>query len=92
MQIAEITEDITLDIPIRTFQARVRFEFERNRNEKNLDIINALIFKGTTELIESINVWKQKPHIMNYFENNSLLSRKNEESKSFLRSFLDSNK
>lgn len=81
-----------MDIPIRTFQARVRLEFERNRNEKNLDIINALIFKGTTELIESVNVWKQKPHAMNSFENDSLLLRKNEESKSFLQSFLNSNK
>ena len=77
---------------MRTFQARVRLEFERNRNEKNLDIINALIFKGTTELIESVNDWKQKPHVMNSFENDSLLLRKNEETRSFLQSFLDSNK
>jgi len=84
---AEIIQDTTVDVPTRTMQARIRREFERHRGETNLDVINALIFKGTAELIESVNVWKQKGHVMNYFDNNSLLQREHRERLNFADKF-----
>lgn len=47
---------------------RVRAEFERYRRQHDLGVINVLLLKGTQELIETHNKWKQKTHVMRLFE------------------------
>jgi len=59
-----------LDIPISLGRARVRAEFERSRHLSDLPLINLSLLKGTQELIESHNKWKQRTHIMRYFDAN----------------------
>lgn len=49
-------------------RARVRVEFEKYRHLQNLSVINVLLLKGTQELIETHNKWKQKTHVMRLFE------------------------
>lgn len=59
-----------LDVPIGLGRSRVRGEFERWRNLSELPMINRRILLGTQELIETHNKWKQKPHVMRYFDSN----------------------
>ena len=58
-----------LDIDPKALQSRIRQEFEKNRSLTELDVINILIFKCRTEYEETMNFWKQKSHVMRYFEN-----------------------
>ena len=60
-----------MKIPSRKIQQRIRLDFEKNKDIQDLNLINILIFKGTAELIETHNVWKQKNHMYNYFERDS---------------------
>lgn len=81
-----------LDVSLPEAQRRVRLQFERNRNISDLDSINLAILNGTTELIEIHNVWKQRNHVLNFFDPtaDSTLLRVAEESgnSQFLHSFL----
>ena len=64
-----------LDISCALGRARVRAEFEKNRSAPaadadNLALINTRILRGTMDLIEAHNKWKQKSHILRYFDAN----------------------
>ena len=50
------------------FRARVRFEYEANKHVETLEAKNVLILKWTMELIETHNKWKQKLHVMRFFD------------------------
>jgi NADH dehydrogenase (ubiquinone) 1 alpha subcomplex subunit 6 len=69
-----------LDIPASMLKHRIRLEFEKNRHLKDLSVINILLFKGRTEYEETMNLWKQKSHLMRWFD-------RREESKGFLDDF-----
>lgn len=53
---------------VAEFRARIRFEFEQNRNVQDLNARNILILKWTMELIETHNKWKQRLHLMRLFD------------------------
>lgn len=61
-----------LDISCALGRARVRVEFEKNRHpsDANLALLNTLIIRGTMDLIEAHNKWKQKSHVLRYFDAN----------------------
>ena len=46
---------------------KVREEFGKNRHVSDLNVIDALAFKGRSELQETLQHWKQKAHILRFF-------------------------
>ena len=74
-----------LDITVNQARSKIRQEFEKNRDEKHLAVINMMILKGTNELIETHNIWKQESQLMRYFYERDDLPPK----KTFIDKFLE---
>ena len=58
------------DIPKNEAQcrAKLREEFEKNRQIKDVRVIDMMVVKGQMELVEPVKRWKQKGHVMTYFK------------------------
>jgi len=61
---------------------RVREEFERARYVTDVRVADRLILRWHQEFQETLNVWKQEPHVMGM-----LLQPKVKEKKTFLEKF-----
>lgn len=55
-----------LDVPVPVMRAKIRQEFERNRFVQQLPVVDILVTKSNMEYQETMNYWKQTPHIMRY--------------------------
>ncbi|XP_045473272.1 NADH dehydrogenase [ubiquinone] 1 alpha subcomplex subunit 6 [Harmonia axyridis] len=58
------------DIPKTEEHCRIklRSEFMKHKDVKDIRIVDMLVIKGQMELKETVNIWKQKGHIMAYFQ------------------------
>ncbi|KAL1914933.1 uncharacterized protein VTP21DRAFT_7849 [Calcarisporiella thermophila] len=56
-----------LDMPSSSVRNKIREEFEKNRHVSDIKVIDVLIAKGRMEYQETMNLWKEKSHIMRYF-------------------------
>ncbi|XP_022917736.1 NADH dehydrogenase [ubiquinone] 1 alpha subcomplex subunit 6 [Onthophagus taurus] len=58
------------DIPKSQQQCRdkLREEFLKNKDVTDIRVIDMLVVKGQMELKETVEVWKQKGHIMQFFQ------------------------
>lgn len=63
-----IIELYELEMSTSTLRTKIRQEFERHRFVDSLQVNNVLYMKGQMEYQETINFWKQQPHVLKYFE------------------------
>ncbi|CAG8983434.1 hypothetical protein HYALB_00000603 [Hymenoscyphus albidus] len=63
----EIQTMYSLSIPVAQLRTKMRQEFERHRYVNRTDLIDVLLFKSHSEFQETLNYWKQLPHILKYF-------------------------
>lgn len=66
-QAPEICALYPLDISPLMLRAKLRTMFERNRDVTDVAILDVLLLKAYQEYQETMNVWKQVPHIMRWF-------------------------
>ncbi|KAK6349745.1 hypothetical protein TWF696_006024 [Orbilia brochopaga] len=66
-QAPEIVKLYMLEVDVPAVRAKIREEFERHRHVKDLGTVDVLLMKNHMEFQETMNYWKQLPHLMNYF-------------------------
>ncbi|KAJ8722085.1 hypothetical protein PYW08_004487 [Mythimna loreyi] len=49
-------------------RAKLKELFLKNKDVTDIRVIDMLVIKGQMELKETVNMWKQKGHVMNYFK------------------------
>ncbi|TQS34627.1 hypothetical protein Golomagni_04980 [Golovinomyces magnicellulatus] len=83
----EIQTMYSLNIPISQIRTKIRQEFERNRYVNQIAAVDVLLTQSHTEFQETLNYWKQLPHILKYFrtDENPTSGRP----KSFMNAFLE---
>lgn len=65
----DFVNNYDLDIPTSEVKTEIRQEFEKHRYVNDLAVQNVMYMKGQMEFQELVNFWKQKCHVMKYFEN-----------------------
>ncbi|SAM67575.1 probable NADH2 dehydrogenase (ubiquinone) [Ustilago bromivora] len=63
----EICALYALDVPSSTLRAKFRTQFEKNKTVKDLAVLDLMLLKTQQEYQETMNGWKQVPHIMKWF-------------------------
>lgn len=66
-QAPEICALYALDVPPSTLRAKFRTQFEKNKTVKDLAVLDLMLLKAQQEYQETMNGWKQVPHIMKWF-------------------------
>ncbi|XP_054258582.1 NADH dehydrogenase [ubiquinone] 1 alpha subcomplex subunit 6-like [Macrosteles quadrilineatus] len=67
-QIPIIVHDFHIPKTEKQCYAKLREEFDKHKDVKDIRLIDMLIIKGQMELKEIVNKWKQECHLMMYFK------------------------
>ncbi|XP_046736995.1 NADH dehydrogenase [ubiquinone] 1 alpha subcomplex subunit 6 [Diprion similis] len=67
-QIPFIVLDYHIPKSEKQCRQKLREEFMKNANVKDIRAIDLLVIKGQMELKETVEIWKQKGTLMNYFK------------------------
>lgn len=83
-----VSQVLDFDVPLSTerVRSRIRQEFDKNKNVNDIRTIDMLVVRGQMDLVETAEIWKQRGHIMNYFDE----LNKPAKPQDFLSKFLDS--
>jgi NADH dehydrogenase (ubiquinone) 1 alpha subcomplex subunit 6 len=54
-------------MPVAALRTKMRQEFERHRYVNQIGAVDVLLFQSHAEYQETLNYWKQLPHILKYF-------------------------
>ncbi|KAL8996780.1 MAG: hypothetical protein Q9169_003803 [Polycauliona sp. 2 TL-2023] len=63
----EIQQMYSLNMPVSEIRTKIRQEFERHRYVNQLPVVDMLLFQNNSEYQETMNYWKQLPHVLKYF-------------------------
>jgi len=63
----EIQSMYSLNMPVAALRTKIRQEFERHKYVNQLPVVDMLLFQSHAEYQETLNYWKQLPHILKYF-------------------------
>lgn len=63
----EIQNMYSLNMPVSALRTKIREEFERHRYVNQLPVVDMLLTQSHMEYQETLNYWKQLPHILKYF-------------------------
>ncbi|KAI0270511.1 NdufA6 NADH-ubiquinone oxidoreductase 14.8 kDa subunit [Gloeopeniophorella convolvens] len=80
----EICTLYALDVPASTVRAVIRQRFEHNRYVSDPKTIDILLHKSRQEYQESMNFWKQEPHVLGL-----LLTSRERPHRTFLQKFYE---
>ncbi|KAI1008100.1 hypothetical protein K3495_g142 [Podosphaera aphanis] len=83
----EIQTMYSLNISIPKIRTKIRQEFERNRFVSQIDTVDVLLTKSHSEFQETLNYWKQLPHVLKYFREDEEPNAKSP--KNFMEAFLE---
>uniref|UniRef100_A0A1L8E0P9 NADH dehydrogenase [ubiquinone] 1 alpha subcomplex subunit 6 n=1 Tax=Nyssomyia neivai TaxID=330878 RepID=A0A1L8E0P9_9DIPT len=67
-QIPYIVMDYDIPKSVEQCREKLREEFLKNKSVSDIRVIDMLVIKGQMELKESVEIWKQKGHIMRFFK------------------------
>lgn len=58
------------DIPksIDQIRSKIREQFAKNQSVTDIRVIDMLVIKSQMELKETVEIWKQKGHVMRYWK------------------------
>jgi NADH dehydrogenase (ubiquinone) 1 alpha subcomplex subunit 6 len=57
----------SLNMPVSKVRTKIRQEFEKHRYVNNVQAVDVLLTQSHAEFQETLNFWKQIPHVMKYF-------------------------
>ncbi|KAI0313480.1 NADH-ubiquinone oxidoreductase Complex1 subunit [Amylostereum chailletii] len=80
----ELCTLFALNVPASYIRSQIRQRFEQNRHVTDPKVIDVLILKGRQEFQETMNCWKQEPHILGI-----LLENQHRPQRSFLEKFYE---
>ncbi|KAI0287879.1 NdufA6 NADH-ubiquinone oxidoreductase 14.8 kDa subunit [Russula brevipes] len=80
----EICTLYCLDVPPSAVRAVIRQRFEKNRYVSDAKVIDVLIHKSRQEYQETVNFWKQEPHVLGPF-----LGNRERPHRTFMQKFLE---
>ncbi|KAI8436800.1 hypothetical protein MSG28_010261 [Choristoneura fumiferana] len=67
-QIPYVVKDYDIPKSEEQCRAKLRELFAQNKDVTDIRVIDMLVIKGQMELKETVNIWKQKGHVMAYFK------------------------
>ncbi|CAG9760641.1 unnamed protein product [Ceutorhynchus assimilis] len=67
-QLPYIVKQYDMPKSVEQLRDRLREEFNKHQDIKDVRIVDMLVIKGQMELMETVNMWKQKGHMMAYFK------------------------
>ncbi|PSS10665.1 hypothetical protein M430DRAFT_127009 [Amorphotheca resinae ATCC 22711] len=83
----EIQTMYSLNMPVSALRTKIRQEFERHRYVKQIGVVDVLLFQSHSEFQETLNYWKQLPHVLKYFRTEEDPKAKRPEN--FMHAFLE---